>query len=522
MATTRRDFIQAIGKAGGFSAAYLAMQGMGLLPNYANAQPLKLQPGSGKGVKIVILGAGIAGLASADELLKAGYDVTILEARDRVGGHNWTVRNGDKVEWTDGSVQTASYDADQYFNTGPARLPSHHQAVLGYCRELGIELEVEVNVSRSAYLRNANANGGKPVQFRQAINDTRGHVSELLAKAIGKGALDQDFSAADKERMLGFLRQYGDLNPDMFYKGSKRSGYKPGMLPGAADAVGVAKDPLDMSTLLDIDMWNNVIFEDSIDDQATMFQPVGGMDAIPKALARKIGLAVFKLSSEVKEIRRIGGPNGKGARIVYLDKKTGQTQEVLADYVICTIPLPVLAKIPADFSDAIAKNIGDVYYGNAVKIGFESRRFWEQDYQVYGGISFTKDPGATIWHPSGGYHKPKGITVYYIYMGGEAVTMKPQAQQHVFAAREIDAIFPGSGRELGKPIVINWGKIPYNEGNKANLTEGDPIYATMNKADGPFYFANDWLSHAGWQEGAIQSARYTVAAIDKRVHAGKV
>jgi monoamine oxidase len=39
----------------------------------------------------------------------------------------------------------------------------------------------------------------------------------------------------------------------------------------------------------------------------------------------------------------------------------------------------------------------------------------------------------------------------------------------------------------------------------------------MNKADGPFYFANDWLSHAGWQEGAIQSARHTVAAIDKRV-----
>src|SRR4051794_35578081 len=69
---TRRDFIHAMGRVGGYSAAYLAMQGMGLLPNFANAAHLDLEPGSGRGVKIVILGAGMAGLASADELLKAG------------------------------------------------------------------------------------------------------------------------------------------------------------------------------------------------------------------------------------------------------------------------------------------------------------------------------------------------------------------------------------------------------------------------------------------------------------------
>ena len=53
-----------------------------------------------------------------------------------------------------------------------------------------------------------------------------------------------------------------------------------------------------------------------------------------------------------------------------------------------------------------------------------------------------------------------------------------------------------------------------------SLTEEQTdLYRVMNQADGPFYFANDWLSHAGWQEGAIQSARHTVAAIDKRVQA---
>ena len=180
------------------------------------------------------------------------------------------------------------------------------------------------------------------------------------------------------------------------------------------------------------------------------------------------------------------------------------------------LDLPVLARIPSDFSPEIRNNIGDVFYGNAVKIGFESPRFWESQYRIYGGISFTKDPGATIWHPSGGFHKPKGITVYYIYLGGEKVTAMPMAEQARFAKAEIDALYPGHAGTLEKPLVVNWGKIPYNEGNKANFVGDDPLYHTMNKADGPFYFAADWLTHSGWQEGAINSARHTVKQIHER------
>jgi len=85
--------------------------------------------------------------------------------------------------------------------------------MLGYCRELGIPLEVEVNTSRSALMQRDRMNGGKPVEQRQLVNDTRGHVAELLAKAIRRDALDQELSPEDKERMLDFLRIYGDLSP---------------------------------------------------------------------------------------------------------------------------------------------------------------------------------------------------------------------------------------------------------------------------------------------------------------------
>src|ERR1700730_8766156 len=93
------------------------------------------------------------------------------------------------------------------------------------CRKLGVELQVEVNMSRSAYLQNDNVNGGKPAVMRQVVNDTRGHVSELLSKSIHQGALDQDLSKEDRDRMLSFLRIYGALDEAGKYNGCDRAGY---------------------------------------------------------------------------------------------------------------------------------------------------------------------------------------------------------------------------------------------------------------------------------------------------------
>ena len=184
-----------VGQAGGYSAAFTMMQSLGLLPITASAAATSRAPaGSGKGTSVVILGGGIAGLSSAYELGKLGYTCTLLEARERIGGRNWTVRNGTKVEFTTGFTQNCAFGEGLYQNVGPARLPSIHKTMLGYCRELGVPLEVEVNTSRSAYLQANHLDGGKTVQNRQVEYDTRGHVSELLAKCIQRGALDQELS----------------------------------------------------------------------------------------------------------------------------------------------------------------------------------------------------------------------------------------------------------------------------------------------------------------------------------------
>jgi monoamine oxidase len=98
---------------------------------------------------------------------------------------------------------------------------------------------------------------------RNPGNDFRGRIAELLSKATNRGALDQELTADDKQRLIAFLRNYGDLSKDNLYKGSERAGYK--VLPGPYDQIGVRRDPLSLRDLLRDDELPNMMFDDMID-----------------------------------------------------------------------------------------------------------------------------------------------------------------------------------------------------------------------------------------------------------------
>src|SRR5258707_1993746 len=435
------------------------MQAMGLLSTAAVAEPLMLEKGQAHGTKVVILGAGGAGLRAACELRKRGYDCIILEARDRVGGRNWSIRRGTRLEMNDGTRQLCEFDPEMYWNAGPARIPSAHQAVLRYCQELGVALEVEINTSRGARLYNPAANGGKPIEMRQAHNDVRGEISELLGKALNSGALDKELTAQAKERMIAFLQTYGDLTPDLVFKGSTRSGYN--SMPEAGGQGGERPEPVALRTLLDIDLWSAVLFEEGLDFQATMFQPVGGMDRIPMAFAEKLG-PVVRLNSEVTAIKR----RNNGVTIAYTDKESGQRKAVEATYCIATIPLKVLEPIDNDFSSPYRAAMRGIEYGDAVKIAWQSRRFWEIDDEIYGGISWVKAPTVLGVDPRDRRVFPKGILLCGYATRADADALAPKSLQEQFAFRRaaIAGPHPRPGHEIRRPMAITWSKVPYSLG----------------------------------------------------------
>ncbi len=115
-----------------------------------------------------------------------------------------------------------------------------------------------------------------------------------------------------------------------------------------------------------------------------MLQPVGGVDRIAKAFERQVGNFIT-FNAEVKEIRK----TPDGVRIVYADE-LGTLQQVTGDYCICTLPLTVLRNIPSDFSPEMQSAIAGVAYYQFGKTGLQfNRRFWEEDEDIFGGITWT-------------------------------------------------------------------------------------------------------------------------------------
>jgi monoamine oxidase len=520
---TRRRFINLVGKAGGYTAVYNTMAAMGLLPVPAYAGPPQLAPDSGRGVPVVILGAGIAGLTAAYELGKAGYECVVLEARDRPGGRAWTLRSGDRVEETD-SVQTVEWDRAEhlYFNPGPARLPQHHTAILSYCRAFGVPLEVIVNDNRNALLQHDRAFDGKPVRQRQVRGDIAGHFAELLAKAIDKGALDEAIGDLDKEKLLAFVRGFGALGKDLAYRGSPRSGYD--VLPGAGLDFGKLNSPLALKTLTQIPFWQAVSsFPDGFTQAATMLQPVGGMDRIAKAFAQRVD-RVIVYNATVTRVIRTGET---GARVVYRGRSGAETS-IEAPFVLITLPLSALRRVKVDFSPpyqaAVAAGAGD--YVASGKVGFyAARRFWEEDEQIYGGISWTTQDITQVWYPSTNFHGRDGILLgayTWTHQLGERFAAQAPAERLRRAIEQGAKLHPQYPAEVSHGISVAWSKVPFSDGAWCEWSEENKrnAYPVLLEPDRPFFLAGEHLSNVpAWQEGAILSAHKAVAAITQRTAA---
>ena len=212
--------------------------------------------------------------------------------------------------------------------------------------------------------------------------------------------------------MIEFLRQYGDLNPDLFFRGTDRSGYK--VPPGATKQTPVVSDPLAMHELLDANLWQGMLVEEVLEWQPTMFQPVGGMDRIPYAFASRLD-SVIRYGAEVTRIRQ----SDSGVSVTYSDG-SGADQTLNADYCICAMPLTIARTLDADFSAPIRAILDKVQYDSAYKIAWEAPRFWEKETNIFGGISYLQQTVDLVWYPSARFFSPSGIVI-----GGYSIEVPP-------------------------------------------------------------------------------------------------
>ena len=214
------------------------------------------------------------------------------------------------------------------------------------------------------------------------VEDLRGQLAELLAKAIDMRALDQHVSKDELAAVRKFLVPYASLGDDGRYISTGHSGY-------LREGGGYKQSPIPLPSLGLPELLPSeaiglpYMFEHIWDMQATMVQPVGGMDRIARAIYEQVKNCV-RLNRRVLAIRRIGDR----VRIEHGPEPTISE----ADYCVCTLPLPVLARIPSDFFQAKLAAIRVPSYLHSVKVGFQSPKFWETDDNIFGGTCLDGSP----------------------------------------------------------------------------------------------------------------------------------
>jgi monoamine oxidase len=519
---SRRRLLTMIGWSAGSSAMYQAMHSLGFAAESNFTSPIQLSAAP-KGASVLVLGAGIAGLVAAYELRSAGYRVQVLEYNGRAGGRNWTLRGGDRYTELGGDTQECRFDPGHYINPGPWRLPYHHRGMLSYCKRLGVALEPFVQINYNAYLHSRKAFGGKPQRLRAVKADYHGHVAELLTKATRSDSLDADVTAEDREKLLDSLRFWGALDRNFKYvKGdasSERRGFErdPG---GGLSARPQFSQPIGLRDLLDSGLWGALPFGELYDFQTTMFQPVGGMGQVGQAFARELA-PLIRYNAKVVDIHQ----DEHGVRATYEDTAgQGSRQTVAADWCFCTIPLSILGQIPMNVGGPMAAAIAAVPYATSVKVGLQfKRRFWEEDEQIYGGVTYTDLPIGQISYPSSGmFSDGKGVLLgAYIWdmLTSMEFTSMSAAQRVAKAVEYGSNIHPQYRAEFDNGIAVAWHRAPFAMGCFGLWTEATRAqhYDNLCEFDGRIVLAGEHASYLpAWQEGAVTSALDAIDRLHRR------
>ena len=297
-----------------------------------------------RGVAVLVAGAGLAGLAAARDLLNRGADVTVIDARDRVGGRVWTIREG--------------FADRQHAEAGGDMIDGAQREIRALAEELGLKL---TPILRTGFgLARADAKGRIRIVRPNAVRGWDRLARQLgpLIRRYKLAELRWDSPIVADISRRSFAQWLDDVHADEELR---------------ATALGLRgfflADPDELSLIAPVDQFATTEW----DDEFEMFRIVGGNDRLASALAAGLGDRV-QLNTELVAVSH----RGRDVRASLRHQR--QVGQRTVDFLLFALPAPLLRRVPitpalpAQQHDAIAR----LRSGRATKTLVQfSRRFWQ-------------------------------------------------------------------------------------------------------------------------------------------------
>ena len=430
--------------------------------------------------RVVIIGAGLAGLTAAYELTQAGHDVTVLEAQGHAGGRVRTLRD----PLADGL----------YAELGAARIPDNHEWTLKYVKLFGLPLApfYPTQGKSSTFLRNIRADsdpGGAPDLRQFRLNLTPDELTLGAGGMFEKAVLPSVHMAderstwpppglarADQMTVREFLADQG-LSPDAV----EALGFQPFVRTSALEGLTLINSGHSAKQLLKI---------------------VGGNDQLPKAFAARLsdkityGAPVTRLEQDASGVAAVCLQNGVSRRV------TGER-------LICTVPFPALRRveIAPRLSTLKARAVREMTYGSLSRITFQVReRYWLAN--GLSGFAMT-DIAGEIW--SSAHDRPGSRGLLQLYLQGpssERASKMSEDERIRYGIEQVERVFPGLRANLEYATSQCWDNDRWSGGATRLMDVGQvtAFHAEAGRAEGRIHFAGEHTSTwFAWMNGAIES-----------------
>lgn len=437
---------------------------------------------------IVIIGAGFAGLTAAWELHRAGREVVVLEARSRVGGRVYTLR-----DFSNGRLAEAG---GEFIN------PEHHriQALVKY---FGLSLEVVPGMdewfSWLALEGKIGAAGDVSV-WGVRLDEEVARIDMALTE-LGKRVNDPanpqnmtDAAELDQMPVMAWLESL-DVHP------LARKGF------AARLQAEFLVEPTGHSTL-DLARWGSLVEAEGV--EGPTYHILGGNDQLIQAIAAE--LPDIRFNARVTAVRQLAD------KVAVTYEMDSQSHQLEADQIVMAVPIGPMKAIQFDppLPEIYQNALNTLTLGPVTKVLLEyNRPFWHE--AGWSGLLLTDLPINCIWLTAGGQLGEGGMLT--VYTGGQpaAEFTKMNDEERIAAVlSHVESLFPGSSEYLTNSRTIAWQNEPLTQGGYAYFPPGSvtAYYAQLRQPDGRLHFAGEHTAvYQGYMEGAIESGQRAAAEI---------